>query len=159
MNIASHFPDVKGSTWRLSNTRTLASLSGMSGVRTRYMLYWRITLSLLTKGPIHVIAVPCQKDSNTYGRHLSLLRVWDTIEYWLITLYCSNYRSGHCGGTTSRTHKALSLLLIAMTEIVLLRQGTNFTECWMRWLLFKRLHSCFSLSVAWVNHVQPSVLG
>jgi len=43
-----------------------------------------------------------------------------------------NNRSDLCGGTTSRIHKVLSLLLTAMTEIVLLRRGMSFTGCWTR---------------------------
>jgi hypothetical protein len=39
------------------------------------------------------------------------------------------YRSGHCGGTISRTLKDLSSLLIAMTEIVLLRPRMSSTGC------------------------------
>lgn len=38
-------------------------------------------------------------------------------------------RSDLYGGTTSRTLRALSLLLIAMTGIVLLRQGMSFIGC------------------------------
>ncbi|KAL3351205.1 hypothetical protein AABB24_019686 [Solanum stoloniferum] len=36
------------------------------------------------------------------------------------------------GGIISRTHKASSLWLTAMTETVLLRQGMSFMGCYMR---------------------------
>nr|GMD13337.1 ADP-ribosylation factor 1-like [Ipomoea batatas]GMD17051.1 ADP-ribosylation factor 1-like [Ipomoea batatas] len=38
-------------------------------------------------------------------------------------------KSAHCGGTISRTLRDLSLLLIAMTETVLWRQGTSCIGC------------------------------
>jgi hypothetical protein len=38
-------------------------------------------------------------------------------------------RSGPCGGTTSRTPRASSLLWTAMTESVLLRLEMSSTEC------------------------------
>jgi len=47
--------------------------------------------------------------------------------YWPYGL-CNN-RSDLCGGTTSKTHRVLSLLLTAMTEIALLRQGMSCTGC------------------------------
>ena len=42
-------------------------------------------------------------------------------------------RSAPCGDITSRTHKDLSLWLIAMTGIVWLKLGMSYTGCWMRY--------------------------
>ena len=50
----------------------------------------------------------------------------------VVSLWC---RSVHCGGITSRIHRGLYLLWIAMIGIELLRREMNCIGCWMRYLL------------------------
>lgn len=126
---------------RLWNTRTLASLFGMSEVRTRFVFLFLFLLKKVhfTRCLVYPLTVV----------HCHTTEFWFAKCFgskWLNT-YVFFYRFVPCGGTTSRTLRVLYLLLTAMTGTELLRPETSYIECWMRYLVCLVWHvmQCFHL--------------